>query len=242
MERTVRLYIGNAAKFDEKKYYILNDYTVNENGQIFAQSGEPLKESMRYGYKYVQLIVNGKNKWCKVHRIVACTFTDICGEFNEVVNHLDENKLNNCASNLKWTTNYENIHYGTIRERRGQTVKATQEVRNLVKQFFKKTRLKYTKNVKIKRLKHCYKILDSFNNIVLYTVGMDITDMAIDEKRGGYRKIKAEKLSCKEEKKPHIKPLPKKPKEKTKKKKPKFDLKILYIQYPIEKGTRKSPY
>lgn len=233
MERTVRLYIGNAASFDEKKYYILNDYTVNENGQIFARSGEPLKEGIRYGYKYVQLNVNGKNKWCKVHRIVACTFTDICGELNEVVNHLDENKLNNCASNLKWTTNYENIHYGTIQERREQTIKATREVRNLVKQFFKKCHLKYTKNVKIKRLKRCYKILDSFNNIVLYTVSMDNTDMAIDEKRGDYRKIKGERLSCKEEKKTHIKPLPKKSKEKTKKKKPIFDFKSFYIQYPI---------
>lgn len=233
MERIVRLYIGNAAKFDEKKYYVLNDYTVNENGQIFAKSGEPLKEGMRYGYKHVQLIVNGKNKWCKVHRIVACTFTDICGELNEVVNHLDENKLNNCAFNLKWTSNYENLRYGTIRERREQTVKATREVRNLVKQFFKKSHLKYTKNVKIKRLKHCYKILDSFNNIILYTVGMDITDMAIDEKRGDYRKIKDERLSYKEENKIHVNPSPKKPKEKAKKKKPIFDFKTLYIQYPI---------
>lgn len=233
MERTVRLYIGNAAIFDEKNYYILNDYTVNENGQVFTQSGEPLKEKIRYGYKYVQLLVNGKNKWCKVHRIVASTFTDICGEFNEVVNHLDENKLNNCASNLEWTTNYENVHYGTIQERREQTIKTTREIRNLVKQFFKKAHLKYTKNVKIKKLKRCYKILDTFNNIILYTVGMDIADMTIDEKRGDYRKIKRERLSCKEEKKTQVKPLPKKPKEKAKKKKPIFNFKSLYIQYPL---------
>lgn len=37
------------------------------------------------------------------------------------MNHKDENKLNNCVSNLEWCTNLYNHNYGTINERISQS-------------------------------------------------------------------------------------------------------------------------
>ena len=39
------------------------------------------------------------------------------------MNHLDENRLNNCVENLEWTTIRENVNYGTSRQRQAQKMK-----------------------------------------------------------------------------------------------------------------------
>lgn len=64
------------------------------------------------GYQKVQ--VNGKAY--KMHRIIAETFCPNPNNF-PIVNHIDENKLNNCASNLEWCTHQHNVLHGTARQR-----------------------------------------------------------------------------------------------------------------------------
>jgi len=66
-----------------------------------------------YGYLQVTLYdSSGKRKTFRVHRLV-------CEAFHEnpknkpCVNHIDENKVNNTASNLEWCTYAENINHGT---------------------------------------------------------------------------------------------------------------------------------
>lgn len=58
-----------------------------------------------------------------VHRIIALTFPEICGEYFEgaVVNHKDENPENNSAFNLEWCTVKYNNAYGTAKERGFET-------------------------------------------------------------------------------------------------------------------------
>lgn len=68
------------------------------------------------GYSYVILYKNGKVKKFTVHRLVAEAFLPNPDNLPEV-NHKDENKLNNCVSNLEWCTNLYNHNYGTINER-----------------------------------------------------------------------------------------------------------------------------
>ena len=69
----------------------------------------PLKMN---GYVYVGL----KGKTFKVHRLVAETF--VPNPLNlPLVNHIDENKTNNCASNLEWCDHKYNNNYGTKIER-----------------------------------------------------------------------------------------------------------------------------
>ena len=64
------------------------------------------------GYRVVQ--VNGKAY--KMHRLIAETFCPNPNGF-PIVNHIDENKLNNCASNLEWCTHQHNVFHGTARQR-----------------------------------------------------------------------------------------------------------------------------
>lgn len=112
-----------------KKTEVLEDYTglymVSSTGKIKDSEGNevPQTPSKKY-YPYMSVHIkdrNGKVRERLVHRIVASTFKDICGEFNEVVNHLDEDKWNNSAENLSWTTNRENLQWGTIRERAAES-------------------------------------------------------------------------------------------------------------------------
>ena len=70
------------------------------------------------GYMTIRLIgADGKNRTYTTHRLVALNFIDNPSNL-PCVNHKDENKLNNCASNLEWVTYKENINYGTCIKRR----------------------------------------------------------------------------------------------------------------------------
>lgn len=71
------------------------------------------------GYYQVQLWHNGVCKPMSVHRLVAMAFIGMPSE-KQVVNHIDENKLNNNVSNLEWITHVENCRYGTAINRRTQ--------------------------------------------------------------------------------------------------------------------------
>lgn len=81
----------------------------------------------RHGYRATPLIVKGhrdsrgylqvsiKNKLQLVHRIVAMTFIPNPDKL-PIVNHKDENKLNNCVANLEWCTKQYNCTYGSAEQ------------------------------------------------------------------------------------------------------------------------------
>ena len=66
----------------------------------------------RYGYLYVVLSCNGKHKTITVHRLVAQAFIPNPDDL-PIINHKDEDKLNNCVENLEWCTAKYNMNYGT---------------------------------------------------------------------------------------------------------------------------------
>ncbi len=68
------------------------------------------------GYFEVDLRREGTHKYCRVHRLVAEAFIKNPKNY-EIVNHKDENKLNNNVENLEWCTAKYNMNYGTLRER-----------------------------------------------------------------------------------------------------------------------------
>lgn len=72
--------------------------------------GKILKQSVtNNGYKKVTLY-NKKPKTISVHRLVAQAFIPNPNNYSQV-NHIDENKENNCVNNLEWCDSKYNINY-----------------------------------------------------------------------------------------------------------------------------------
>lgn len=65
------------------------------------------------GYLRVILCREGNCKTLFVHRLVLMTFAPISNMDKFDVNHKDENKQNNCLSNLEWCDRKYNNNYGT---------------------------------------------------------------------------------------------------------------------------------
>lgn len=90
-------------------------YQVSDLGRVRSfKSGkwQTLKNRLTpRGYYLVTLYKDGKatNKW--VHKLVAQAFIPNPDNLPQV-NHKDEDKLNNAASNLEWCTAKYNINYG----------------------------------------------------------------------------------------------------------------------------------
>ena len=68
------------------------------------------------GYLFVVLYKDGKDKKCRINRLVAQAFLPNPDNLPEV-NHKDENKLNNCVDNLEWCDRSYNVNYGTRNKR-----------------------------------------------------------------------------------------------------------------------------
>ena len=60
------------------------------------------------GYYVVSLTKDGKTELLYIHRLVAKAFCDNPNGYNEI-DHLDSDKNNNNAKNLKWVSHIENL-------------------------------------------------------------------------------------------------------------------------------------
>jgi len=95
--------------------------TIRRNGSKLPLKERVLKPVSSHGYLQVTLYNSGSKKKFLVHRLV-------CEAFHEnpknkpCVNHIDENKANNTASNLEWCTYEENLNHGTGNARRGKAL------------------------------------------------------------------------------------------------------------------------
>ena len=89
-----------------------NKYAATEDGRIYSyRKKDFLKPWLSAkGYLSVELYKNGRGKKFLVHRLIAETFLDNPNELPQV-NHIDEDKTNNCVSNLEYCDNkYNNIY------------------------------------------------------------------------------------------------------------------------------------
>ena len=62
-----------------------------------------------HGYLFVVLCKDGKDKNCRINRLVAQAFLPNPDNLPEV-NHKDENKYNNCVENLEWCDRSYNVN------------------------------------------------------------------------------------------------------------------------------------
>lgn len=91
------------------------DYEVSSHGEVRSRkTGHYRKMALKFnrftGYYYVILGYNGESKTHSVHRLVANAFLPNPNCL-PIVNHKDENKTNNCVSNLEWCTEKYNTEY-----------------------------------------------------------------------------------------------------------------------------------
>lgn len=81
------------------------------------------------GYAWVELRKNGTRKQVLVHRLVAQEFLKNPNNY-PVVNHKDENKLNNIVDNLEWCTFSYNVRY-SLPKRKRKPYKSLDRVRQI---------------------------------------------------------------------------------------------------------------
>lgn len=92
-----------------------NLYQVSNTGvvrSLFRYKKELKPNISGSGYASVQLFKNKIGKRMLIHRIVATAFIENPNNFPQV-NHIDENKLNNCVNNLEWCSAKTNMNHGT---------------------------------------------------------------------------------------------------------------------------------
>lgn len=85
-------------------------YQISNFGNVKNKNtGRILKptEGKTDKYYYISLCKDGKQKNTKIHRLVASHFVEN-PENKPYVDHIDNNKLNNVATNLRWATQQEN--------------------------------------------------------------------------------------------------------------------------------------
>lgn len=107
--RDIKGYEGLYQVSDQGRVKSLN-YKLTEKEKIL----KPIKNIR--GYWKVNLSKNGKQKTYFIHRIVAQVFIPNPKNMPEI-NHKNEDKSNNTASNLEWCDRKYNINYGTHNQR-----------------------------------------------------------------------------------------------------------------------------
>ena len=94
-------------------------YEVSSEGEVrsLARKGRKRQIFLKpfnntQGYLQVVLTKGGKRDQPRVHRLVMQAFVGPCPE-NMEVNHIDEDKTNNCISNLEYVTHKQNLNHAT---------------------------------------------------------------------------------------------------------------------------------
>lgn len=110
--------IWKAIKDYEGLYEVSNYGRVRALGNGGTHKTERVLVCMarRDGYTKVNLYKDGKMKTPMVHRLVAMAFIPNPDGLPQV-NHIDEDKSNNCVWNLEWCTAKYNMNYGSRIER-----------------------------------------------------------------------------------------------------------------------------
>lgn len=90
------------------------EYLVSNTGKIKnKKTGRLLNpKPKKNGYVVVSLRSNGKIEYCLLHRLIAFSFPEICGEYFEgaQVDHKNRVRTDNRAENIHWVSPAGNIN------------------------------------------------------------------------------------------------------------------------------------
>jgi len=86
-------------------------YKVSTYGRVYSTKTLRVLKPLKHTNGYLQVQLGRGNRYL-VHRLVADAF--LPNKHNKpFVNHIDGNKVNNCADNLEWTTQGENMQHAS---------------------------------------------------------------------------------------------------------------------------------
>lgn len=111
----------------EGMYEVSDQGRVKSLGSRFSnnRADRYLKHGItRDGYCTIVLCKDGKMYGTTIHKLVASHFIENSQNRNEI-NHIDENKENNCVGNLEWCTRSENVSHS-----QGQKIVLTKDGRD----------------------------------------------------------------------------------------------------------------
>lgn len=94
---------------EEWKFSLSPGILVGNLGRLFSTWTLKLMAPYKNGNGY--LCVNGRDAKWKVHRLVALAFVPGRDIFRDSVDHINEDKTDNRANNLRWCTNEENTQF-----------------------------------------------------------------------------------------------------------------------------------
>lgn len=123
-------------------------YKASADGTIISTHFGKTKIMKQYlgsnGYLYFRCSIKGKYKHMSVARAVASAFPEICGEWFEgcTVDHIDTDKYNNNASNLRVVSLKENLNNPLTKDKKTK-YKTEEEKRNAKKGYKRKDYLKH---------------------------------------------------------------------------------------------------
>ena len=125
------------------------------------------------GYFYLTLCKNGEQKRFKVHRLVAHMFLADTYFDGAYIDHIDTNKINNNASNLRWCTSKENSNNPlTLKHKSERMTGENNPMYNVKGENHPSWNTKHTKEAREKMSKgRGYKMVDRFtlDNIYIDT-------------------------------------------------------------------------
>ena len=98
-------------------------YQISNLGNVYSLiTNKILKPGLTLdGYYQVNLYKNGVKKHLYIHRLVAQSFLDNPNNY-PIINHKDENPMNNIYSNLEWCDKKYNNNYGKCKDKHAKTV------------------------------------------------------------------------------------------------------------------------
>jgi hypothetical protein len=96
------------------------EYQISNLGHVRSRKSNMNLRPMAAtnGYLVACLWHEGKQRKICIHRLVAQAFIPNPNSLSDV-NHIDEDKTNNCAINLHWCSHKFNMNYGHVKEKIG---------------------------------------------------------------------------------------------------------------------------